>query len=428
MLSVAKHLGSSGFVILSVVEESPSLILKGGENMNVASVQIQQQNTSDGNKTNKAKGDEFTQIFNSTVSKVGSIEAKEKEDETEKESEILNLLGLMNMPMVEKIEMLNLEDIEIDAIDTISTDKSLTVGDEQQINIPVELGESVNFNAVEDEVLPSKINNESFTALEDTDILSDVKAEDNPLEKEIIADLPKRDNEKPELLNNKFENLEYVKQKHLNKDAISKVDEYSLEFKDKDEGLEQKTIKLDSKDVKVNDLSLTNNQIKDVTGSNTEFKVEAPKLEVANDNIQRVQDAIVQLMETTTDRDTSVVKVKLYPEELGTVDVTLKMTDGKLTAKILVDNDHVKGLFSSKVNELNESLVKQNIHIEKINIDIDSSANTNLDFNFNNNGGFNHYKRNYSRKNYFNGFENNTIVSKIQDSGAKGLGEISILA
>jgi hypothetical protein len=175
--------------------------------MNVASVQIQQQNTSDGNKTNKAKGDEFTQIFNSTVSKVGSIEAKEKEDETEKESEILNLLGLMNMPMVEKIEMLNLEDIEIDAIDTISTDKSLTVGDEQQINIPVELGESVNFNAVEDEVLPSKINNESFTALEDTDILSDVKAEDNPLEKEIIADLPKKDNEKPELLNNKFENL-----------------------------------------------------------------------------------------------------------------------------------------------------------------------------------------------------------------------------
>ena len=405
--------------------------------MNVASVQIQQQNTSDGKKTNEVKGDEFTQIFNNTMSKVGNIESKEKEDETEEKLEILNLLGLMNMPMIGKVEMLGLENTEIGSIDTISADKPLATV-EQQINIPVELEESVNLGTVEAEVLPSEIENESFTALESTteenttDNLADRKVEDNPEEKEIIADFPKKDNEKHELLNNKFENLEHVKKEYLNKDkdATSKLDEYSLEFKNKEEeGLKERAIKLESKDInRVNDFNLTNSQVKDVTSSTAGFKVEAPKLEVANDNIQRVQDAIVQLMETTTDRDTSVVKVKLYPEELGTVDVTLKMTDGKLTAKILVDNDHVKGLFSSKVNELNESLVKQNIHIEKINIDIDSSANTNLDFNFNNNGGFNHYKRNYSRKNYFNGFENNTIVSKIQDSGAKGLGEISILA
>ncbi len=166
-------------------------------------------------------------------------------------------------------------------------------------------------------------------------------------------------------------------------------------------------------------------------GSNISINgnVEVKEAALSDTNIVKINDSIIQLVETTNEGETSVLKVKLYPEELGTVDVTLKMEDGKLTAKILVDSEQVKGMFTKSINELNEGLLKQNIQIEKINIDLNlntSSNNMNHGFDFNQHGSFNqgsHFMRSNFRHSYFS---TENIVSENTDIHMTG--ELSILA
>ena len=122
--------------------------------------------------------------------------------------------------------------------------------------------------------------------------------------------------------------------------------------------------------------SIDNPHLK-ATNSINKPTVEISDVKLSNGNTQKVNDTIIQLVETTKEGDTSLLKVKLYPENFGTVDVSVKMEKGKLTANILVDNDQIKGMFTKSINELNESFLKQNIQIEKINIDLKLDANPN---------------------------------------------------
>ncbi|MPW24796.1 hypothetical protein GC105_03195 [Alkalibaculum sp. M08DMB] len=96
---------------------------------------------------------------------------------------------------------------------------------------------------------------------------------------------------------------------------------------------------------------------------------------LSHDNLHKVNDSIIKLMETSAQGDANVMKVKLHPEELGSVNVVLKIEEGKLIARILVDNDQIKQMFGNKINELIDNLAKQNINIEKIDIDFNGSQN-----------------------------------------------------
>ena len=140
------------------------------------------------------------------------------------------------------------------------------------------------------------------------------------------------------------------------------------------------------------------------------------------------------MVETTREGDTSVIKVKLYPENLGTVDVAVKLEEGKLSATILVDNKHIEEIFNKSINELSESLLKQNIEVEKINIDlkVDTNPNSmNQSFNSSFNNGqdeaFNHKQSNMRNKNLAYYYQN-TDSLVLDDSDVYKSGELSILA
>ena len=94
-----------------------------------------------------------------------------------------------------------------------------------------------------------------------------------------------------------------------------------------------------------------------------------------DENIQKVNDSIIELMDITANGENSSMKVKLNPEELGFVDVTLKMEEGKLVARILVENEQVRELFNNHMNQLNDKLVKQDISISKVEIDLNLNSN-----------------------------------------------------
>ncbi len=114
--------------------------------------------------------------------------------------------------------------------------------------------------------------------------------------------------------------------------------------------------------------------MKELKITSNEFMMNSLEGEYSNENLQKVNDSIIELIETTSDGDTSVMKVKLYPEELGTVNVILHLEEGKVMAKILVDNESVKQLFQSKLSELNDNLNRQNIQLDEVHIDLNDQG------------------------------------------------------
>ncbi|MDD4726984.1 MAG: flagellar hook-length control protein FliK, partial [Tissierellia bacterium] len=154
--------------------------------------------------------------------------------------------------------------------------------------------------------------------------------------------------------------------------------------------------------------SIDNPHLK-ATNSINKPTVEISDVKLSNGNTQKVNDTIIQLVETTKEGDTSLLKVKLYPENFGTVDVSVKMEKGKLTANILVDNDQIKGIFNKSINELSESLLKQNIQVEKINIDLklDTNPSTmNQSFNNGQQEGFNKNQSNMRNRSLGHYYQN----------------------
>ena len=139
----------------------------------------------------------------------------------------------------------------------------------------------------------------------------------------------------------------------------------------------------------------------------TSFKLEQqdPGIKTNQDNIIKVQDTMIKLLETTREGETTSMKISLQPENLGKVDIGLKMEGGKLTASILVENNQVRDLFTIKLGELNQSLAKQNLIIDKIQVQVKDQGPS-LEMNMNQQGNFNHQGRRHQESRMNNIFKN----------------------
>jgi len=94
-------------------------------------------------------------------------------------------------------------------------------------------------------------------------------------------------------------------------------------------------------------------------------------------NIEIAAKAIVQKMDTMSDGDKSTIKVKLHPQDMGHMEITLKMDDGKVTGKILVENGEVRQIFTERLSDLNQTLKDSNINVAKFEVGIGSGQDMN---------------------------------------------------
>lgn len=182
------------------------------------------------------------------------------------------------------------------------------------------------------------------------------------------------------------------------------------------------------KDTDVQENKWLSNPIREFGKTNFSSNISAEKPELFGENIQAVNDSIIELVETNTVGDSSIMKVRLNPKELGTVNITLKMEEGKLVAKILVDSSYVKELFAGKINELNEGLNKHNIFIEKIQIDLNTNLEHNLNSNSNPGKDFNQNNKKHYNRDKLTRFSEKPISEVMIGRVDVGLGAISILA
>lgn len=92
-------------------------------------------------------------------------------------------------------------------------------------------------------------------------------------------------------------------------------------------------------------------------------------------NLKITEDAMVKSMETLKNGDKTTMKLRLHPEELGEMELTLSMEHGKITGKLMTESQEIRQIFQGKLLELQESLKAQNIQVVKLEVSTGLSEN-----------------------------------------------------
>jgi flagellar hook-length control protein FliK len=109
---------------------------------------------------------------------------------------------------------------------------------------------------------------------------------------------------------------------------------------------------------------------KAVEQRNAQNSPAAPERPAADKNIQTASAAIIHKAETLSDGESTTLRVKLHPEGIGEMEITVSMEKGKLSGSILVDNKEVKQIFTDRIHELHQALKDSNIAVAKFDVGI----------------------------------------------------------
>ena len=98
---------------------------------------------------------------------------------------------------------------------------------------------------------------------------------------------------------------------------------------------------------------------------------------VESENLEVVTKEILHQMETLTDGNKTMVTVKLNPEEMGEMEISLSMEEGRLTGKIVVGNKEIQQIFTDKLHELNQTLRENRIDVASFEVKVSPDQNQN---------------------------------------------------
>ena len=88
---------------------------------------------------------------------------------------------------------------------------------------------------------------------------------------------------------------------------------------------------------------------------------------------------IVQKFSIATFNGISEAKLKLYPEQLGQVDVRITMQNGQLTAVFQTDTSMAKELIENQMAQLRAALQAQGLNVDKLNVTHEQAATLEFD-------------------------------------------------
>ena len=94
-----------------------------------------------------------------------------------------------------------------------------------------------------------------------------------------------------------------------------------------------------------------------------------------------------EILATLEQKGPTEFKMKLQPESLGQIDISLKISEGKLIIDILADKSQTQALLTSQVDKLISSMGLQNVHVESVQVsqqmNSDSQNNQNQGYQMN---------------------------------------------
>ena len=112
------------------------------------------------------------------------------------------------------------------------------------------------------------------------------------------------------------------------------------------------------------------NQQQEMKGRSPEFR-------------QSLQDIIDKARITVRDNRNANFNVKLYPRELGNVNVNLSLENGVVTAKFFVDSDEAKNLLSQNMDTLKQQLLDAGIEVGEFDVGVNDHRKSFLNDNEN---------------------------------------------
>lgn len=408
--------------------------------MKIENLQVPKVYSKTKNSNSWEKQEDFSKMLSGiiTAERDSGVESDNKAHKTvdpnieveveENNMELINpLLQFLNMTMYEdkiidisvlgesQIENLSME--ALNAINFIDTD-IIPVENMNIINADIPI---IDFNAslingefiFEDNIIRPELLDEGEMLLLEDSLQQDSTTMDTEINSRLTHDIPKSEQK------DKIFSLEddYIA---VNEVKAPKVEELIL--KDTNNivnPLDDETIDIKNDDT-VGFSKWLNSNLEGTKGPNLASEINPQPKVISNENMQNVQDSIIKLMETTTEGNTNVMKVQLYPEKLGAINITIKMENGRLIAKILVEDDYVKQLFAGKIEQLSNNLLKQNVNMEQIFVELNANSNPNGDSQ--QKGG------NFSNQDKAFDFDSELIEQNTKEEVNSDLGVLSILA
>lgn len=408
--------------------------------MKIDNLQVPQGYTKTKTSNASEPGDDFSKLLSGAMTSSKEKNVKEEnivekvvdshmeETEVDDDMESMNtLLMFMNIPLFEEtpIDIAVLGKEELLDLNNDSSISSLNLLEVDIMNIPKDLTPSIvnkvvagdNFVLEENIIVPQILVETKLP--EDKEVISvNDKTLQNPidLDKNIGNALEKNIKLEPNHKNISIDNeiMPVVEAKVINIEEMIQTEEVDLS-----KPMDEKVLDIKKDEAIVENKWINHNLEANRKVNVTNEIIQQPKV-ISSENIENINNSIIQLMETTTEGNTNVMKVQLYPEELGAVNITLKMEDGKLIAKIFVDDNYVKQLFAGKIEQLNHNLIKQNINVEEIFVELNSNSNPNSESGQNN--------RSFSNQNKAFKFTDESMEQVTTERTEIDNSELSILA
>ncbi len=102
-----------------------------------------------------------------------------------------------------------------------------------------------------------------------------------------------------------------------------------------------------------------------------DFKIEAKNPQIAETfqkNLDIATEEIMTRVTTLKEGGDSTMTLKLHPEDLGEIEISLHLSDGKVSGKILTDHKDLRDLFLKNMEELTHTLKENKVNVLKFEV------------------------------------------------------------
>lgn len=224
-----------------------------------------------------------------------------------------------------------------------------------------------------------EVLNDIPQALQETEIrtVPEGKTETNPIEvvpeKQSKSEVLKGNQNRNELKQQKIEG------NPLESKAVPKIEEALLKSNLSSSGEEMKNEASDKTQKEAQSEQIENfpAAIKASEVQKAQIPSSPEVTKAQNENLDLAVKEILHQMETLTDGHKSMVKVKLNPKELGEMEISLSMQEGRLTGKIVVGNKEIQQIFTDKLHELNQTLKENRIDVASFEVKLSPDQHQN---------------------------------------------------
>ena len=196
-----------------------------------------------------------------------------------------------------------------------------------------------------------------------------IDSQDDEINPIVLEFKEKISNKKAENILNSFNN------KLVDKDLISSEDENNIQS-ERIVSMYEQEIDKSEKEEDLLDYNFKNlDSISIIKNDGFSYEEKIDKLSMLN--IKNIENQIIDEVKVINTEELKEINVQLYPKQLGNIKIELKLEDGNLKAKILVDNQVTKDLLTNSIGDLNKNLLKQNIELKEVFVDVNSDFNEN---------------------------------------------------